>query len=1350
MTIDPRSPQAMEALLDDLALLADGDADARARHAETLAASDEARDLVFDAERITARVAEAGDDYVPPADLEARVRALVASRGPASSNTMTPLPAPSRTVRDAPDARRETPSARILTDEPKKARPAWPLIVGAVTLVAAACALLVAGAGLLHRVATRSTQAVAHGDPWRARLEQVMPADGAGGLTVRTGADGTFVPASAGASFAPGATLRTDERTRARLVLPDGSVLVLDDDTEATLDPARPRTLRITRGQVFASVAHVEGVQAHLVTERSDVTIVGTELVVTAAGSHDVVRVVEGTVEVSSRGTTTRVSTGQEASFDDRGVHVTPLASLTSTLRFTELGESTEEDVPTPGLGELRARRPGEREERERPLTLAEHHVRVRVVGSVARTEIEEAFRNDDDVTLEGVYRFPLPPHARIASLALEVDGKWEEGAFVEKSRGAAIFRGVIRNATPGGAPRPAEEFIWVPGPWRDPALLEWQRGGRFELRIFPIGAHSTRRVRITYEEQVPASGDERVYTYPMPSVRRGDARAERFTADVRVSGADPSRPVEASGYAMTRQTGDASTSLTLDASGFAPSGDLSVRYAVAGRGELRAVTFAGAPTVGPTITERSSEVDRARAAIAADDRGYVVFTLRPSIRAATTTTPTDYTIVVDASQSMRGHRYERATRLVAELVASLDRRHRVTVMRCDLDCASLGALRAPSAALAREATTFLERATPAGSSNVVKALRSALGDGARDGRPHAVLYVGDGQATSGPTRVGSIAAEVEVLARRGARIGTVGVGQDADARVLATIARIGGGQFVPFVPGETVRMASLRVLETTYGVALTEARLELPAGLEAIAPRVLPNVRAGDEIVVTARMRGPVQGEARLVGKTNGARFERRYPIALTPSSSAGNGFVPRIWAEQRIADLDESDAPTAQAEKIALSVAYGVMARETSLIVLESEAMFRAFGVERSAPVATWNTDVAADETNVDASGGEGLGALGYVGPSVGLSGAGVGGGGRGNRSIGAPASAPMPSRAPMEDRGRGDLADAEWSPATTSTTRQRAEASRSAPPPMPPRSGRWMRREWYREAQIRGDRGVSAADIEAAVRAESELAMRPDSRDRLKALVRALLRAGRVAEAAERVQAWLERDPNDVDALVFASDVSARAGKRDEALRILSGAVDAEPGSKELHERLALAFERMGRHADACAERIALAELAGSDETSVARARACGQGSGYDAATRTLRDVTGVTLAPTQEAARGEVVVTATWAGDVDLDVSLLAPDGSRLSAFGGRAGVRSEGATSRGSETLALQRARAGGYVVEVHATDALPHPVSGTLRIRALGTTREVPFVLSGPSVAAGRVDVVSRSRLVPM
>ena len=63
----------MEKLLDELAPVIDGDRDALARHADFLADDDEARDLKHDAIEAAERLARAGADYVPPADLEARL-----------------------------------------------------------------------------------------------------------------------------------------------------------------------------------------------------------------------------------------------------------------------------------------------------------------------------------------------------------------------------------------------------------------------------------------------------------------------------------------------------------------------------------------------------------------------------------------------------------------------------------------------------------------------------------------------------------------------------------------------------------------------------------------------------------------------------------------------------------------------------------------------------------------------------------------------------------------------------------------------------------------------------------------------------------------------------------------------------------------------------------------------------------------------------------------------------------------------------------------------------------------------------------------------------------------------------
>ncbi|MBC7171177.1 MAG: FecR domain-containing protein, partial [Polyangiaceae bacterium] len=764
---------------------------------------------------------------------------------------------------------------------------------------------------------------------------------------------GAGIPGDVGASVPAGSTLRTDDRTRARIRLSDGSLLSLQQGTELTLVADAPRTVQLVRGETYAEIAHLAaGPHARLLAPGGLVEVLGTKLLLSATGGRTSVRVTQGVVEVEGHAERVAVKAGEEALLTDgRPPVVMPAVGLGASLAWTELdGPAEEEDLPVPGLGELRARRPGEREESERPLRLAHHAVKVRIAGNVARTEIEESFQNDGPDTLEGIYSFPLPADARIASLSLEVDGRWEEGAFVARDRAKRIWRGVIRNATPEIERRTTEEFIWVPGPWHDPALLEWQQGGRFELRIFPIPPRGARRIRIAYEQTVTPHGHGRRYVYPLPHARTSGIDVGRFEADVRV--ADASR-VEPSGYALEAQAEGKAQRLTFASDSFQPSGALIVDYEHSGdEAALRYWSFSGSASAAPP--ERTREQDAAvlseHARLHADARPYVAFALRPELPEWSATRPRDYLLVVDSSQSMIGERYARAVRLAEATIEELDPRDRIAVMACDIACRSPMAFESPNAASAARAAAFLRQESPAGASNVSAAIREAISVGARlgeAGRALHVIYIGDGVASIGPRRAGSIAAEIRE-ARRGASITTVGIGQEADTLTLAAIAREGGGHFIPYVPGERTRETALGLLETTYGASVEGLALKLPEGLTDVAPRELPNLRAGEEVWFVGRISGPVEGDLRVTGRIAGEAWEARYPIDVRPTTAAGNAFVPRLWASARIADLELGGSGEDIAHVVALSKAFHVMSRHTSLLVLESEAMFRAFGVD------------------------------------------------------------------------------------------------------------------------------------------------------------------------------------------------------------------------------------------------------------------------------------------------------------------------------------------------------------------------------------------------------------------
>lgn len=1425
-----------EAFLDDLAPIVDGDAAVIERHADFLVDDDEARDLRHEATAAADRIREAGADFVMPVDFEARVLAsldeqddadpgritnpgfaspdLPSSSGvrsadaPASDTLAKTEAMPARSDAETPRAK---PDAAAETAEKGTKRRMGKLlffpVAGVIAVAAAAAVGLLVWGG--DDGADPAPQVASAGLEGTLGVVERAADDGQSGVSVqRPGQDG-FVALGAGERAPTGSVLRTDARTRARFSLGDGSVVVLNHATEVALTGEGPRALDLRSGEIVADVAHLaDGPNLNIQTPTGAVEVLGTELVVSATDEMTSVRVTRGVVAVRDRGgARAEVRAGEEGILRPSAPpSVAPVTDLSSSVAWSELGAIEADDdarsESLAGIGSLRARRPGQRGDQERPLALASHKVTVRIVGNVARTEIEEVFRNDGDHTLEGIYRFPLPPDAQIASLALDVEGRMEEGSFVERDRAAQIWRGVIRNATPVARRDDSEEFIWVPGPWHDPALLEWQRGGQFELRVFPIPAHGERRVTLAYTQTVQPQGARRRYVYPLAHSNDASTQVGHFEVDVRVAGADGVSP---RGYALSTRQEEGATRLAMEERDFLPKGDLVIDYALpGGERDLRWWTFRGQAAEAPPedSRERDREVNDLQRRLADDDRPYVAFALRPELPRATERRARDYVMVVDASQSMVGERYDRAVALTSRVVREMDRRDRFTVLACDYQCRAMpGGLQGPSAQIAGATEEWLDSVEPAGASDLVAVLAEAVATAAgerRDGRELHVMYVGDGTSSVGYRRAASISAETRGLVERErVAISTVGIGGDADTMVLGAIARAGGGHYVPYVPGQRASAAAMAVLETSYGASLESPRLELPDGLSDVAPTALPTIRAGQEVIVVARMdRDRVQGSVRLHGSVAGRPFEERYPVELVPSDAEGNRFVPQLWAAKQIEQLQLEGDGSDRGRIIALSKGFGVMSRHTSLLVLESEAMFRAFRVDRRSSVPHWTGDEDAEAGESDGvlqaeQQQAGLGALGTIGAGRGgggalrgrraararpapatpaasadslASGPGYATGGSASRAIRGDAVFAGGAAPPMDnlrderrnvpdDEDRAGAEDREASRTQTEAAPTRRRTRRRRGP------GQWMRRVWVRTGEVRGSAEPSTRDRSRADDAEAALRENPDSRDRHRDAYRALARAERLDRALEVVDAWIERDRLDPEALTAKADVLGRMGRRDEALRLLTGTVDLSPDGATLHQRLARAFERVGREERACAHRIALAEIDESDASAVADAMRCERALGRDpAATRLLSSVRDASVRTRAERLarredegrrfRGDFTVEAEWSGDDDVDVSILTRQGTRLSWMGGRTTVVGADANGRGRERLGLRWTAPGTYVIEVSRTDPNDtREIRGHLDVRVLGQRQRVPFTLRGEREAVARVRVRRESRL---
>lgn len=1349
-------------VMDDLAALVAGEAAAVSRHAEHLASCDPCRDARHEAAKLAARLADAGADHVASPGLVDQLLARVDEQR-AEKPTDKPVDKPADKPADKPLAPTRTPAPA-----PTSRRRMW-VAAGA----AAALAAGVVGVAIMKQSdSPTQSSVVATGPIGKVITISRAAAQQGDGLAIKT--MNGWRPLRGGETVPSGAELRTDERTRSSLELADGSRLVLDHRTTVVFDPAEPRRIRLVAGRIAAEVAHVANRQASIATPTGRIDVVGTRLSVTASDTVTAVQVTRGSVVLTAaNGSRDEVRAGEEGLIENGTLSVSAAPQLVKETAWSELEQpkATQTDQETTsGLGALRAYKPGEKRDRDWNLALANHEVKVRISGPVARTEITETFRNDSDTQLEGVYQFPLPADAQIDSLALDMEnepGGFIQGAFIDKERAAKIWRGVIDKATPkiqNRDPLIQHEIVWVPGPWKDPALLDWKRGGRFELRIFPIPAKGVRTIKIAYTQVVTPRGPARQYVYPLPHSTDGSTVADQMKVDVEVRGALQGS-VRAAGYELTKDPARADVhAMTLEQGGFVPRGDLVIDYRPDGDAEVRAWTFAGGAAVGPDdklAAKKHVGIDPkvvdAQKVVAADARPTAVFALSPKLPRWRESKPRDYMIIIDGSQSMVGERFTRAGDLAAAMVGDLDRRDRFAAMVCDSECRTMSDLRVPSTAAAAELKSWLASQTPAGASDVVTALRAGhagLQDSTRD---RWVLYIGDGFASTGFRRVADVEKAVAATMGTGdVHVTTIGIGSDADSALLAAAARGGGGSYLAWVPGQSVGTAAMAALESTYGTSLRDATVELPAGVTDVAAAggspaetttmtSLPTLRAGGEVLIAARLAGDVSGDIVLRGKVAGQKFEQRYPVKLAVSAAPGNGFVPRLWASLAIDQLERQGKGDGRARIVALSQGYGVMSRETSLLVLESQAMFDAFGVDRSQPAATWTGEEDIDE----------VAASGTIPVPADT----------------APASKATATRAaagpaPTVARDEKSL-DLEITGGQAGGAMIKADAAEPAKraAPRPNLGGRrmiiQMKRVWTRQAALATFDGVMPSITKAIADAQDALAKHPDSREKHRALVQALSYAGKLDEAREVANRWLERDKLDPQALGYIADILGREGQRELSLRTLAGLVDLDPDRANLHERMINAYERTGRIAQACSHRVALVGLTVKEAAKRAGAAArCLRSLGrtgdaalvmaslVDDKARTEAEKV-ATVSPVLPRVAGDLVINGTWSG-ADLDISLVAPDGTRVSWMGGRTDITVADSTAHDRERLAVKRLKKGNYLIEISRGDRASSTVRGTLDVSVLGQKKSLPFELAGERTVVGKIAVTMHSHLEPV
>jgi Ca-activated chloride channel family protein len=172
------------------------------------------------------------------------------------------------------------------------------------------------------------------------------------------------------------------------------------------------------------------------------------------------------------------------------------------------------------------------------------------------------------------------------------------------------------------------------------------------------------------------------------------------------------------------------------------------------------------------------------------------------------------------------------------------------------------------------------------------------------------------------------------------------GVGYDVNTYLLDRLSAAGRGATEYVEPGEDVeRAVSLLAGKITQPVLTDLEIADAPVELVELYPGELPDLFAGDELVLFGRYRGDGTGALRIRGRRAG-RIETFGAETAFEARSSSNDFIPRLWASRKLGELTRevrlNGANPELVEAIrSTALRYGLLSEYTAYLVQEPTAV-------------------------------------------------------------------------------------------------------------------------------------------------------------------------------------------------------------------------------------------------------------------------------------------------------------------------------------------------------------------------------------------------------------------------
>jgi Ca-activated chloride channel family protein len=589
-----------------------------------------------------------------------------------------------------------------------------------------------------------------------------------------------------------------------------------------------------------------------------------------------------------------------------------------------------------------------------RSLPVKSIKIDTRINSQVATTHVEQVFRNDTSMTLEGTYFFPIPESASISEFAIWDGDRRLVGEVRTREEARRIYDEIVRRQ-------------------RDPGLLEYAGKDLFQASIFPIPPRSDKKLEITYTQVVRGEGGTISYRYPL-GMGRQSTEIGTVAGRVEVESPQPLRNIYSPTHVIdVKRHNDRRSLVSFETGSGKEPQDFQLFYTISK--EDFGLTL---------LTHREPGKD-----------GYFLLMISPKDDwTENEYSAKDVVFVVDTSGSMGAEgKMEKARSALLYGVGILRPQDRFNVISFagEEHLMEAGLIAADEKGRQRGAA-FVKSLKPAGGTNINQSLLASLRQFTntdRD-RPKILVFMTDGLPTVDETRVDRIIENARKASIPGVRLFTFGVGYDVNTALLDKLAAENGGVADYVEPKEDLEVKVSNFFTKVNYPVLTDLQLDLGgAKTDLMYPRAIPDVFRGSQVTLIGRYSNPSNLESvslRLSGKSGGQSRSYTYDKLSFPLRTEANDYLPRLWATRRVGWLMEQvrtngEQKELRDEIVDLGTRYGIVTPYTSYLALEDGAVsqtvtrgtpgraaLRRMEMRNSAPSAgTTGTGAAAPQVNV-----------------------------------------------------------------------------------------------------------------------------------------------------------------------------------------------------------------------------------------------------------------------------------------------------------------------------------------------------------------------------------------------